>query len=104
MCRCCHDALNEADHEYMSTGQWSVKQVGGIDDGSKARRAVTICILRVCLMNRCYYVCCLRSDIILYLIRNGYVLERRFDLFVSIRAVVLSSTFIVHEYFCSERV
>jgi hypothetical protein len=59
------DALNEADHEYMSTGQLSVKRVGGIDDGSKARRAVTIGILRVCLMNRCYYVCCLRSDIIL---------------------------------------
>ena len=41
------DALNEADHAYQSTGQLSVKRVGGIDDGSKARRAVTIGILRV---------------------------------------------------------
>ena len=41
------DALNEADHSYQSTGQLSVKRVGGMDDGSRARRAVTIGIVRV---------------------------------------------------------
>ena len=41
------DALNEADHVYQSTGQLSVKRVGGVDDGSRARRTVTMGILRV---------------------------------------------------------
>jgi Peptidase family S41 len=41
------DALNEADSAYRSSGQLSVKRMGGVDDGSKARRAVTIGILKV---------------------------------------------------------
>jgi hypothetical protein len=45
------DALNEADNAYQSSGQLSVKRIGGVDDGSKARRAVTIGILKVILRN-----------------------------------------------------
>lgn len=41
------DALHEADSAYRTSGQLSVKRMGGVDDGSKARRAVTMGILKV---------------------------------------------------------
>jgi Peptidase family S41 len=41
------DALHEAESAYRTSGQLSVKRIGGVDDGSKARRAVTMGIVKV---------------------------------------------------------
>ena len=41
------DALDEADSSFRESGQLTVKRMGGIDDGSKVRRAVTTGIGRV---------------------------------------------------------
>ena len=59
------DALNEADHAYQSTGQLSVKRVGGVDNGSKARRAVTIGILKVRSQFVTHFCVCVLDPIIL---------------------------------------